>query len=1118
MTDLLIDRGSETITASMESLLGQAADDFTQRLNRGEQPDIEEYASRYPQIAALLRQVLPALQLLRVPPSLPSPHGWGRDGVGEGVQPQGTLGDFRIHHEIGRGGMGVVYEAEQISLGRRVALKVLPFAAALDSKQLQRFKNEAHAAAGLQHTNIVPVYFVGCERGVHFYAMQFVEGQTLAALIRDLRQLEGLENRGSNRAGAMATALRGHACPPKAVGMAPSPGLPTPPKGPTVGLLEPTGPYAHKEKEGARLGDRESNEKEANTTIEDQASDAETLPAHPRSSILDSPSSFFRTVANLGIQAAEALEHAHSLGVIHRDIKPGNLMVDARGNLWITDFGLAHCQGAVELTMSGDLLGTLRYMSPEQALAQRVLVDQRTDIYSLGATLYELLTLEPAYPATDRRELLRQIAFDDPKPPRRLSKSIPVELETIVLKAMEKNPAERYAAAQELADDLEHYLKNEPIRARRTTLVQRARKWTRRHRSLVLVGTVALLVVLATSVLSTVLIWTAYLSESRALAAETSALEEKDIQLKSAQASLELARNALYQIFGNLIQMQPPGDPQAKKATNAVVSKMLSFYEEMEAKHGSDPVILREVARAYQVMARKVFQDRGEREQARKLFARAFDIIDKLAAEFPDDPETQYFYASTHGNFGNLLKEDREWGAAAEHYKRNIDTMSRLASLYPDKRRYRREHAIGPLLLGLLLWDQGGHWEKAADYLREAIKLEKQLIKDFPYEPRVDEYPQGVSTDELDLARTYNALGLVLLEGFQRQGAEESFREEIKVLEQIGARSHLDPVYRDQLASAHNNLGELLHTFHDLPAAEEHLGEAIKLLNQVIKERPGVPSYQYALAVGYNKLGDVLTEKGDAKGAEEQYRLGLVHLPKPVTDVMPEFRWERANSLISLGDLLTPAGQIAKAEEAYQEGLPICKELAAHIQEPGKYGEGLANCSFGLAHLLVITGRTKQAKELCDNVLKVAPKNPGARARLAWRLGTCPDEELRDHAQALQLAEAAVKTAPTDGTTWRSLGVARFRNGDLKGAVAALEKSMKLANGQDESFNTFFLAMTFWRLGEKEQARQWYDQAVAWMKQNLPHDEELRRFRAEAEEVLSINHKDTKDTKKKSGN
>ena len=147
------------------------------------------------------------------------------------------------------------------------------------------------------------------------------------------------------------------------------------------------------------------------------------------------------------MQAAEALEDAHQLGVIHRDIKPANLLVDARGNLWITDFGLAHCQSQAGLTMTGDLVGTLRYMSPEQALAQRVIVDHRTDVYSLGVT-YELLTLEPAFGGKDRQELLRQIAFEEPRPPRRWNKAIPAELETIILKAMEKSPTDRYATAQ----------------------------------------------------------------------------------------------------------------------------------------------------------------------------------------------------------------------------------------------------------------------------------------------------------------------------------------------------------------------------------------------------------------------------------------------------------------------------------------------------------------------------------------------------------------------------------------------------------------------------------------------------------------------------------------------
>jgi len=336
--------------------------------------------------------------------------------------------------------MGVVYEAEQISLGRRVALKVLPFAGMLDSRQLQRFVNEARAAACLHHPNIVPVHAVGNERGVHYYAMQLIEGRTLADVIRDLARPEG-----PNPASAQEQRTTAYA-----------PGDPWPsPCGTTRA--------AH-----------------ADTTL---------LAARGRE--------HFRSVARLGVQAAEALEYAHQTGVLHRDVKPANLLLDDRGNLWVTDFGLAHIQhGEGNLTLTGDLVGTLRYMSPEQALAKRVVIDQRTDVYSLGATLYELLTLRPAFTGNDRQELLRQVAFEEPVPPRRVDRGIPAELETIVLKAMEKNPTDRYATAQELADDLRRWLEDRLIQARRPTVFQRLRKWRQRHRAAVTAAAVCLVVTL----------------------------------------------------------------------------------------------------------------------------------------------------------------------------------------------------------------------------------------------------------------------------------------------------------------------------------------------------------------------------------------------------------------------------------------------------------------------------------------------------------------------------------------------------------------------------------------------------------------------------------------------
>ena len=428
---------------SLEVEMGNDADErfarlveqIAKQLQAGEALDVEALAREHPEFAERFRELLPTMQVL-VDLGL-SPSADAVPSVPSGEPVEGILGDYRIVRQIARGGMGVVYEAEQRSLGRRVALKVLPFAAVLDQRQLQRFRNESRAAAGLHHPNIVPVFAVGCERGVHYYAMQYIEGQTLAALI------DGMES-GQDTA------------PPLADGRAAS--------AETAAMAGPT---------------RETSFRRW---------------------------SRFHEVARLGIQVANALQYAHSVGVVHRDIKPSNLLVDEAGKVWVTDFGLAQVESDAGLTMTGDVLGTLRYMSPEQALGQPVGIDHRTDIYSLGASLYELLTLQPVWSERNRESLLRQVTTEEPIPPRQLNPAIPRDLETIVLKAIARECNERYGSAQALSDDLQRFLEQKPILARRPTPFERVVKWSRRHRGIVAWATVLLLVTTIGSVAAAFLV------------------------------------------------------------------------------------------------------------------------------------------------------------------------------------------------------------------------------------------------------------------------------------------------------------------------------------------------------------------------------------------------------------------------------------------------------------------------------------------------------------------------------------------------------------------------------------------------------------------------------------
>jgi serine/threonine protein kinase/lipopolysaccharide biosynthesis regulator YciM len=463
-----------SISADIDETFDRLVCRVSAQLELGHEFDRAELQQLDPKHATRLLELLPTLkEMARLRPSSQSTAAKRSDVADEIVN--GLLGDFRIQREVGRGGMGVVYEAQQISLGRRVAIKILPFAGVLDPRRMQRFQNEARAAASLHHPHIVPVFSVGCERGVHFYAMQFIDGQSLEKVVQARRR----DRKGTDAAEIKADRWSS----------APRRGTPS---------------IASK----ASANESELDVSPRFTPPRQSSAEPATVPIAKGSTERSQPNlRWTMAVAETISNVADALHHAHQAGVIHRDIKPSNLMFDAVGKIWVTDFGLAHIESNETLTVSGDLLGTLRYMSPEQAGGQACQVDYRSDIYSVGVTLYELLTLEPAFPGRDRKQLLHDILHCEPPSLRKWDHTLPVELEIIVAKAMAKDPTDRYQTAAAMADDLRRFLQNEPIVAHRPSTWQRISKWTQQNAELMATAVGGLLILGLGALIATIVLW-----------------------------------------------------------------------------------------------------------------------------------------------------------------------------------------------------------------------------------------------------------------------------------------------------------------------------------------------------------------------------------------------------------------------------------------------------------------------------------------------------------------------------------------------------------------------------------------------------------------------------------
>lgn len=841
----------------------QLAEEYTRRLRNGERPSVSEYAEKYPQYADEIRELFPMVASMERLGSRETVE--RRAAQSQTVVPLATdrIGDYRIVREIGRGGMGVVYEAQQESLQRRVAIKVLAASATASTKQVQRFTREARAAASLHHTNIVPIFGVGEEKGRHYYVMQLIEGVGLDEILRGMAPGEGPHARGEDSAGEdsrssltslMTQALReGRFAPKKIAEARPSAG------GPPVTIPDT----------GVHLGRR-----------------------------------YWISTARIGLQLADALQYAHRQGVLHRDIKPSNLLLDRRGTVWITDFGLAKHEDHEAITQASDIVGTLRYMAPEQLNGS---ADNRSDIYSLGLTLYEMLTLTPAFGQTGYGQLIHRKTTGSPVSPRAVNPAIPRDLETIVLKACAADPAHRYPTAGALAADLERFLDDRPIQARRATPAERLWRWSRRNPAIAALSAAAVLLLATVAVVSAV-------GRYRADRLLVQVADERT----RAQTNLQLAVRAFDSIINRVASRGLPQsfeldlgvDPSSIEETAVtpadaeLLQSLLAFFADFAERNGVD--LRAETANAY----RRIGDIRlrlGQLQEAGDAYRSALATYEALQAKAPDDPALRLARVQVLNATGLACSRGGDWRGAVEAHsqaRRALEQVAQDRSGEPEK--FELAHTLN------LLTSVVGRSEIARVFGSARVGTDETPMPLGGWvRRRALLLGRGLLSQDRPAAASGNPLRPRIAQ------ADAYCRQAEQILLDLVQRQPANADYRIELSIAYRSAMRIQSIEGRFPQAEDSLGKAIDVLNQLVRDYPDKPQFQYHLA-------DALcltVPRSDVPSPQERERLVEANLMcQRLTSIfpsVPEYQTLLAGTWMKLADLQSDANEPEAAEQNY---------------------------------------------------------------------------------------------------------------------------------------------------------------------------------------------------------
>ncbi|MFM8396566.1 MAG: protein kinase domain-containing protein [Pirellula sp.] len=933
----------------------QLADKFVSQLRAGLSPSIDQYALDHPEHAATIRSVFPSLVIVEkvsakdATESLASTNSLPKSPTGQN-HPR-NFDDFHILRCIGQGGMGVVYEAIQESLQRKVALKVIHPGASVSTQNRNRFRREAESAAGLHHTNIVPVYGSGEDHGLLYYAMQLIHGSTLAQII------ETLQSRISTAPSADKTSSEQTIEAVDRLLLAKSPASPI--------ELKSSNSYAPSKDKTLPLETQDLTIPISHCATRPQNETSfEPLPKH-----------YYRNICRLISQVANALDYAHQSGVLHRDIKPSNLLLDHTGTIWVADFGLARRDDLDSQTQTGEVLGTLRYMSPEQLAGK---ADQRSDIYSLGLTLFELLTLRPGLDAPKRR-LLDPSKYSQLEFNANDKLSIPRDLQTIVLKAAALEPEKRYQRARDLQEDLERFLDDRPIQARRESMIESGIRWARRNPAIAtLTATLFGLLLAIASILG---LWNrqqrltleelnrAYTESAKSLIERTKALEQAEAESKRAKHNMEMALEAFSTITENIasrgrsLELQGLDSEEVEsigfaeavltQADVELLNSLQTFFDRFAQQNSADLRLDAAIAR------RRV----GEIEHKIGKYDQASTSLKKAIADFTAIRTTDPSLGEPQKVLSEELLARKE--LIALHARRDqfpkaqeeLDAIRSILSAHPDfaqspQGRFALASALTSLSSGgaRLALERSFNdrrrrslppfFNRPADFTVEvappmALRIQKDLNHNSEAIGLLEELAKQEPNQtqyRLELARNYrDRMRMSRLVGNQ-QDFEKSLRQATEIFKGLLEKNPKSPVLKYELANLYAS--SLVHPAFDA----NRLEEALKLIQEVIDEHPAVPEYQtlYASLLARSAWVQPFAPDPPTERQFERVENGINKLQQSIAihqglvDRFPEIPLYGINLLqtkVQLVDYTTQFRRPEKAKQSLAEATTLAEKM-----------------------------------------------------------------------------------------------------------------------------------------------------------------------------------------------